>query len=523
MKQTITAIVMPKLGLSMTEGSVADWHVEPGGNIAHGELIADIETSKITSELEAHVSGTLRRTVVELGVEVPVGTLIAVVADVDVAEAEIDAFVSAYVADESAAPDIGTAVVGDEGAESDIGTAVVANENQAPDIETGVQTPVAEELDGVADALPLINEAKTLIPASMSGSYDRDRVFASHHAHKLAQRLGINLATVNGSGRRGRISKQDVEDALASVGVERRPKPSPGGVAGPIKTTPMAKRLAAEHGVDLAQITPTGTRGRITKGDVLRYVEGRQEPSPVQMAAPIAAPESNPYEEVTLNTARRFAADRLSQSKLTAPHYRLSVDVIIDKLLELRRDIEGRSPDGAAVKVSINDMLVRAAAIALAEHDDVNIQFDGDTIRKFTHADVAVAVALDGGLITPIVHKADQKDLMTIAKETAGLVERAKAGKLLPDEIMGGTFTLSNLGMFGIKSFDAIINPPQAAIMAIGRAEKRLYVGEDNDGRVATFMTVTLSCDHRVIDGAAGARFLQTFKDLLQHPGRLLL
>ena len=510
MKQTITAIVMPKLGLSMTEGSVADWHVQPGGNIAHGELIADIETSKITSELEAHVSGTLRRTVVELGVEVPVGTLIAVVADADVTEAEIDEFVSAYVADESMAPDIETAVV--------------AEESPAPDIETAVQNPVAEEPDGVADASLLANEAKASIPASMAGSYDRDRVFASHHAHKLAQRLGINLATVNGSGRSGRISKQDVEDALAGAGFERSLQPSPDGAARPVKATPMAKRLAAKHGVDLTQIKPSGTRGRITKGDVLRYVERQQKPPPVRAAVPVAAPGSNPYQEVTLNMARRFAADRLSQSKRTAPHYRLSVDVIIDKLLELRRDIEGGSSDGAAdVKVSINDMLVRAAAIALTEHGDVNIQFDGETIRKFSHADVAVAVALDGGLVTPIVHKADQKDLMTIARETAGLVERARAGKLLPDEIMGGTFTLSNLGMFGIKSFDAIINPPQAAIMAVGRAEKRLYVGEDNDGRVAMFMTVTLSCDHRVIDGATGARFLQTFKDLLQHPGRLLL
>lgn len=490
MNQTITAVVMPKLGLSMTEGAVADWHVGPGGEVVAGALIADIETSKITSELEAHVSGILRRTVVDLGVEVPVGALIAVIADADVAEADIEAFIGAYE----------------------------ISENVEPDAEADPNTGTGEAVSETPDTVPAAGTAATPVPDSMAGSYDRDRVFASHHAHKLARRLGIDLEKVTGSGRRGRISRKDVEAALAESGGVRPVLPLSGDTGKSVKATPMAKRLASRHGVELASVTPTGSRGRITKGDMLRHVE-RQRQSPPERPA-VAASGSNPFEEETLSASRRFAADRLSQSKSAAPHYRLSVDVIIDKLLELRRDIESASPD---VRVSINDMLVRAAAITLVRHGDVNIQFDGETVRKFSHADVAVAVALDGGLVTPIVRNADEKDLMAIAKETVGLVARARAGKLLPDDILGGTFTLSNLGMFGIKSFDAIINPPQAAIMAVGRAEKRLYVGEDNDGRVATFMTVTMSCDHRVIDGATGARFLQTFKDILQHPGRLLL
>ncbi len=496
MTNSIHAITMPKLGLSMTEGAVVEWRVDIGGEVKPGELIADIETSKIVNELEAQVSGALRRTVVETGVEVPVGALIAVVADADVPDASIDSFISRYT--------------GDDG--------VASEPAEAPGISD------VPEIQEERSSSPATGQPSAAIPESLLGDYDPQAVFASHHAHKLARRLGINLAAISGTGRAGRISKTDVEDAVKVAGGSIAPAPAvvpkPAATGGPVRTTPVARRLAKQHGIDLSDVQPTGTRGRITKGDVLRFID-RAQPTAATAAMPATeSPVPNPFHEHSLSPVRKVIADRLSDSKRTAPHFRLSVDVIIDKLLELRRDIE---QGGSETRVSVNDMLVRAAALALAQHPEVNIQFDGQAVRGFAHADIAVAVALDEGLVTPIVRRADQKGLIEIAGELAGLVERARIGKLMPDEFQGGTFTLSNLGMFGIKSFDAIINPPQAAIMAVGKAERRLYVGEGDSGRVATFMTVTLSCDHRVIDGAMGAGFLQTFKDILHHPGRLLL
>ena len=495
MTDSIHAITMPKLGLSMTEGAVVEWRVDIGGEVKPGELIADIETSKIVNELEAQVSGALRRTVVETGVEVPVGALIAVVADAGVPDASIDSFISSYT--------------GDDGVVSE--PAEVSGTAEASAIRDEPSIP------------PATSDPPAAIPGALLGDYDAQAVFASHHAHKLARRLGINLAAITGTGRAGRISKTDVEDAVKVAGgsIASAPAVVPKPAAtGPVRTTPVARRLAKQHGIDLSEVQATGTRGRITKGDVLRFID-REQPTTATAAMPVTeSPVPNPFHEHSLSSVRKVIADRLSDSKRTAPHFRLSVDVIIDKLLELRRDIEQGASE---TRVSVNDMLVRAAALALAQHPEVNIQFDGQAVRRFTHADIAVAVAIDEGLVTPIVRCADQKGLIEIASELAGLVERARIGKLMPDEFQGGTFTLSNLGMFGIKSFDAIINPPQAAIMAVGKAERRLYVSEGDSGRVATFMTVTLSCDHRVIDGAMGAGFLQTFKDILHHPGRLLL
>ncbi len=496
MSDSIIPIVMPKLGLSMTEGSVAAWYVSPGSSITSGDVVADIETSKITNELEVFASGTFRRAVVELGVEVPVGALIGVIANASVAEAEIDAFVAAY------SPD-GGGSVGE--------TPLHATESSVDEVAvtSGVVTAAREEQSGS-------------VPDELSGSYDEQAVFASHHAHKLAATLGIDLSKVTGTGRAGRISRNDVTAAVAAAGGSlatpaSAPSFAPTRSRDAVKTTPVARRLADEHGIDLADVAATGSRGRISKGDVLAYIEKRETSSATPPAETLV---DNAFVEEALSSTRKVIARRLAESKTTAPHYRLSVDVIIDKLLELRSDINGSETQ---TRVSVNDMLIRAAALALLENPAVNVQFDGQTIRRFTHADVAVAVALEDGLVTPIVRNADQKELLAIARESADLAERARSGGLLPDEFTGGTFTLSNLGMFGIKSFDAIINPPQAAIMAVGKAERRLYVGEEDSGKVATFMTVTLACDHRVIDGATGAKFLSSFKDILQHPGRLLL
>ncbi len=479
MSNAIAAVVMPKLGLSMTEGMVAAWHVEPGASVQAGDVIADIETSKITNELEAPAGGVFRRAVVEPGTEVPVGALIGVLADAGVADAAIDDFVAGHEVAEDAAPGV------------------------------TADGPVVEAQPAGADSAAQAGNGA--VPASLSGSYDADAVFATHHAHKLAQQRGIDLAKIAGSGRASRISRADVSRAIAAAG---GPLANGGGAgAGRPKTTPVAARLARQHGIDLAEVRATGSRGRITKGDVLRHIDAPAA------AEPPPANASNAFEELPLSPLRKRIAARLSASKTSAPHYRLSVELAMERMFALRAELGGRSQPGP----SVNDMLVRAVALALVEHPDVNIQFDGDTVRRFRQADVAIAVALDSGLITPVLRAADRKDLATIARELADLSERARAGTLSPDEVSGGTFTVSNLGMFGVTAFDAIINPPQAAILAVGKAERRLYVGDTDDPRVGRFATATLSCDHRVIDGAVGARFLQSVKTFVEAPGRLLL
>jgi len=501
MSVTISPITMPKLGLSMTEGTVAAWHVDPGSEVSAGDVIADIETSKITNELEVHVGGVFRRSVVEVGVEVSVGALIGVIADPEISDDEIDEFIDGYAAD------------GDRGRENTVAA------EQSPDFSSPATAAESPQAVGQDDGR---------MPEGLLGDYDAASVFATHHAHKLARRLRIDLAKIAGTGRRGRISRRDVEQAisarggdLAETGWRRKSGASPARHDGrrSVKTTPAARRMAKEYDIDLAEVPATGSRGRVSKGDILKFLE-RTDSSVATTAAARPESEHEPAREEVLGSTRRTIARRLTESKRNAPHYRLTTDVCIDKVLDLRRDIEDGDPES---RVSVNDILVCAAAQALIRHGDVNIQFDGEKISRFPHADIAVAVAAETGLVTPIVRAADKKGLRSLASELRELVDRARKGRLLPDDLAGGTFTLSNLGMYGVKSFDAIINPPQAAIMAVGSAGRRLYVGEDDNPNVGTFITVTLSCDHRVIDGASGAAFLLTFTEMLERPGRLLL
>jgi len=497
MSASVSPIKMPKLGLSMTEGSVAAWHIEPGTEVAVGDVIADIETSKIANELEAHVAGVFRRSVVELGVEVPVGALIGVVADANVSEDEIDEFIRNYSADP-----------------------------ENTDTETSEKALMADSgpKKPVAGARTVNTERSTHVPESLRGSYDPDEVFATYHAHQLAQTLGADLAKVRGSGRGGRISRQDVEAAVFASGAARAaPSMREARSSGPsssqrtvVKSTPAAERLAAEHDIDLSDVPATGTRGRVSKADVQQYL-GRKGAGERERARDHEITDGAVIEE-GLTAARRTIAKRLSESKRNAPHFRLSADIGIEALFDLRRQIEIAD---VSTRVSVNDMIIRAAGIALSRHPEVNIQFDGATVSRFPHADVAVAVAAEQGLVTPIVRNVDLKGLGSVARELRELVARARSGKLLPDEFDGGTFTVSNLGMFGVKSFDAIINPPQAAILAVGSAERRLYVDANDHPLVGTFITVTLSCDHRVIDGATGASFLKTLKEILQNPEQL--
>ncbi|MDY0240722.1 MAG: pyruvate dehydrogenase complex dihydrolipoamide acetyltransferase [Rhodospirillaceae bacterium] len=291
--------------------------------------------------------------------------------------------------------------------------------------------------------------------------------------------------------------------------------------------SPLARRVARTQGIDLAGVTGSGPRGRILKRDVMTAakpaVASATPIPPAQVQAPAAAapvPSSSAlYEDVPLSAMRKVIARRLTDSKQTVPHFYLTVDCQLDQLLRLRAEFNGR---GDGVRLSVNDFVVRAVALALRKVPAANASFTETAIRYYKDVDISVAVATPGGLITPILRHADHKGLATISAEMRDLAARARDGKLKPDEFQGGTFSISNLGMYGIRQFEAIINPPQGCIMAVGAAEPRIVV-QDDAPAVATVMTCSLSVDHRVVDGAVGAEFLAAFKKLIEDPVSMLL
>jgi len=294
-----------------------------------------------------------------------------------------------------------------------------------------------------------------------------------------------------------------------------------------VVATPLAKRIAAQKGIDLAGVAGSGPNGRILKADVDGATAAPAKPAPVA-AAPAPAPVSAalpdfgiPSEDLPLSTMRKTIARRLTESKQQVPHIYLTVDVRLDALLKLRAELND-SLAGRGVKLSVNDLLIKALGVSLMQVPQCNVAFAGDTLRQYKRADVSVAVSIPNGLITPIVTDAGSKGLAKISTEMGDLATRAKAGKLAPNEFIGGTASLSNMGMMGIKQFEAVINPPQGMIMAIGAGEKRPWVLADGSLGVATAMCATGSFDHRAIDGADGAQLMAIFRDLVEKPLGLL-
>ncbi len=314
---------------------------------------------------------------------------------------------------------------------------------------------------------------------------------------------------------------------------------TPSGDGNRLFASPLARRIAADEGLDLAQISGSGPRGRIVKRDIeaaLAAGTGKAKSA----AAPAAAPTTNAaavsaeapgiddpifafapeYEAVPNSSMRKIIARRLTESARDIPHFNLQVDVEIDKLLATRKELNNR--DGADYKISVNDFIVKAASLALKRVPDCNVAYTPDAILKFKQVDMAIAVAIEGGLITPIIKNADSKGLSTLSAEAKELAGKAREGKLMPEEFQGGTFTISNLGMFGVKGFTSIINPPQGGILSVGAGEQRPVV-KDGALAVATVMTLNLAVDHRCIDGAVGAAFIKELKALIEDPIALML
>ena len=307
--------------------------------------------------------------------------------------------------------------------------------------------------------------------------------------------------------------------AVTPEAAEAAPAPAPAARDGQrVKASPLARKMAAQAGIDLGTLTGSGPKGRIVKVDIEAAVGG----APTAAAAPAAAPSVpavGAYTEVPLSNIRKTIARRLTESKQTIPHYYLSVDCELDRLLALRKELNARDE---GFKLSVNDFVIRAVALALRKVPEANAAWSETAILRYGSVDVSVAVAIEDGLITPIVRNADHKGLATISAEVKDLATRARERKLAPEEYQGGSFTVSNLGMFGIREFAAVINPPQSGILAVGAGEKRAVV-KDDALAVATVMSCTLSADHRVIDGATGAQLLAAFKAFVEEPLTMLL
>jgi pyruvate dehydrogenase E2 component (dihydrolipoamide acetyltransferase) len=278
--------------------------------------------------------------------------------------------------------------------------------------------------------------------------------------------------------------------------------------------------MAKQQGVDLAAVNGTGFDGRIVKADIEAYAGGAPVVASVEALAATIAGETS-YDLVPANNIRKVVARRLTKSKQQVPHFYLTVDCTIDELLKVRTDLNARAKDGE-FKISINDMVIKAAAVALMQVPAANASWSDEGIKQYKQADISVAVAIDNGLITPIVRNANGKGILAISNEMRDLLVRAREGVLAPEEFQGGTFSISNLGMYGVKDFQAVINPPQGCILAIGIGEQRPVV-KDGALAIATVMSCTLSVDHRVVDGAVGAEFLAAFKLLIEGPLGLLL
>jgi pyruvate dehydrogenase E2 component (dihydrolipoamide acetyltransferase) len=470
-------ILMPALSPTMEKGNLAKWLKKEGDSIKSGDIIAEIETDKATMEVEAVDEGVLAKIVVPEGTsDVPVNQLIGLIAGEGEDPKSVQASgggapapapsPAASAAPAAAPQPQANTVAGDPNAHMSY-----ARVDQAPQGPATAAAPAAKP-DGAGST------------AQAGG-----RVFASPLAKRIAKEAGIDLGSVQGSGPHGRIVEKDIRGAMSGGGARRAAPAAPAPAAAAPK--PAAPSLAANASAD--------------------QVKAMFEPGS--------------YEEVPLDGMRKTIAKRLVESKQTVPHFYLALDCELDALMALREQINSTAPsrDGKpAYKLSVNDFVIKALAVALQRIPNANAVWADDRILRFKHSDVGVAVAIDGGLFTPVIRKAETKTLTAISAEMKDLAGRARNKRLKPEEYQGGTTAVSNLGMFGIKNFQAVINPPHGTILAVGAGEHRVVV-KGGQPAVVQAMTVTLSCDHRVVDGALGAELLSAFKQLIENPMGMLV
>jgi pyruvate dehydrogenase E2 component (dihydrolipoamide acetyltransferase) len=458
-------ILMPALSPTMEKGNLAKWLKKEGEKVKPGDVIAEIETDKATMEYEAIDEGTLAKIVVPEGTQdVPVNQLIAVLAE----EGE-DVKAAAAGAEKNAAPSAKPAAPAPKPASA--GAPVASGETRPSGASREPQAQIRRPAEG--ERAPA---SKGELP--VAAAHGADRVFSSPLARRLAKDAGIDLARLRGSGPHGRVIARDVEAAKSGKGL----------AAPAVATSAAAAPLAVQIPAD----------------DKIR-----------------ALFEPGSYEVVPHDNIRKVIARRLLEAKLTIPHFYLTVDCNIDKLVAAREEINaaaGKDKEGKpAYKISVNDFVIKALALALQRVPDANVTWTEAAMLRHRHSDIGVAVSIPGGLITPVIRKAEQKSLSAISNEMKDFAARARARKLKPEEYQGGSSAVSNLGMYGVKEFYAIINPPHATILSVGAGEERAVV---RNGKIeaAHLMTVGLATDHRAVDGALGAALLSAFKALIENP-----
>ncbi len=458
-----TAVFMPKFEMTQQTGQIVAWLKNEGDPVEKGEPILEVETDKAILEVEAPATGILAAVTGRPGQVIPIGTAIA------------------YILKPG---------------------------------ESFSSLPSAETVG--APSLPEGESA--LVPAPVTGS--EGHVKATPMAARLAAAEGVALETITATGTAGRIYRADVEAALANAQTAVLS-------GGQVRAVPAARRLARELGVDLAAAIGTGPDGRIQSDDVRCAAQASISPVParVEPAALAQAPQAGSplavRRIVPLTNIRRTTAERMTASVREAPQFSVAVDVDMRRAIEFVDDLKATVGDGRP-KVTLTALLVKVCAWALRQHPEVNASFRDDGIVEWDEVNIGVATAVDQGLIVPVVRGADMLGLRIIADRLAELAGRAREGKPRLDDLQGGTFTLSNLGMLGIDRFTAILNPPQAAILAVGRVLKRAEVSDDDKVEIRPMASLALTADHRVLDGATAARFLTTVRRGLEHPGLLL-
>jgi pyruvate dehydrogenase E2 component (dihydrolipoamide acetyltransferase) len=546
-------ILMPRLSDTMTEGVIAAWHKKIGDPVRKGELLAEVETDKATMDLESYKDGTLLYTGTDKGGKIQVNDLLAIIG--------------------APGEDISSLVKGKGGPASSAPPA------QAPAQTAPANTP-AQQTGSGAPGPDLSKQEEVILMPRLSDTMTEGVIADWHKKVGDAVKKGDILADIEtdkatmelesykegkllyvGAGKGEKIA---VNDLLAVIGDEKKvdlekiiaasknkgvPQPAPaGGMSaaagqgssdagtetrqdglsvtpdGRIKASPLARKMAAEKGIDLSKVAGSGDNGRIVKKDVDSYTPGKGTPAtgaasgPAGAAAARAVAGQESYEEVPVSQMRKVIAKRLAESKFSAPHFYVTMSIDMDKAVEARARLNEVSP----VKISFNDIVLKAVAVALKQHPAINSSWLGDKIRINHHVHIGVAVAIEDGLLVPVVRFADGKSLSQIAAEVKDLAQRAKNKKLQPSDWEGSTFTISNMGMFGVDEFTAIINPPDACILAVS-AIQQVPVVKNAAVVPGNVMKLTLSCDHRVVDGASGSAFLQTVKGLLEEPLRMMI
>ncbi len=535
---------------TMEEGVIAVWHKKVGDQVESGELMAEIETDKATMDYESFNDGTVLYLGAEEGEAVAVDGILAIVGkEGEDYKALLNDNGSTSEEKEEEAPKEEKSAPAEKAEKIDtssIDAEIVRMPKMSDTMEEGVIASWLKKVGDSVESGELMAEIETDKATMEYESYNDGTVLYLGAKEGESVKVDGILAIVGEEGadyealikadQQGGSSEEKAEEPAeqpqektesASSATNAAPAAESSNSNGRVKASPLAKKLAEDKGIDLGQVKGSGDGGRIIKRDIENFTPTQKAAAPekaeesAKSAPAIELPKvvgEESFEEMRVSQMRKTIAKRLAQSKFTAPHFYLTMEINMDKAIEARKSMNEISP----VKISFNDMVIKAAAVSLRQHKMVNASWLDDKIRINHHVHVGVAVAVDEGLLVPVVKFADNKPLSHISAEVKELGGKAKSKKLQPEEMQGNTFTISNLGMFGIEEFTAIINPPDSCIMAVGGIKETAIV-KNGELTVGNIMKVTLSCDHRVVDGAVGSAFLQTFKSLLEDPVRILV